>query len=169
MVYGHYENSSKEINHQNNLIEKIVPKGIDLFTTFYCEKCGKQNQFFHEYCFNCGASLREAKDKFKNILLLESDQSKTTTCPECNNKINSNYKYCEHCGTELKYNSRYIPKHVKKIVWLRDEGHCVECGSSCDLQFDHIIPLSKGGANTVKNLQLLCAKCNRKKCDKIDG
>ena len=52
---------------------------------------------------------------------------------------------------------------------MRDEGRCVECGSSCDLEFDHVIPLSKGGANTIENLELLCAKCNRKKYNKIDG
>ena len=31
-----------------------------------------------------------------------------------------------------------------------------------DLEFDHVISFSKGGANTYRNIQLLCEKCNRK-------
>jgi hypothetical protein len=60
-----------------------------------------------------------------------------------------------------------IPEEVKFEVWRRDEGKCVICGSKENLEFDHIIPFSKGGGNTVRNLQLLCEACNRKKSDKI--
>jgi DNA-directed RNA polymerase subunit M/transcription elongation factor TFIIS len=63
--------------------------------------------------------------------------------------------------------SRRITQEVKDKVWRRDEGKCVECGSNENLEFDHIIPLSKGGANTYRNIQLLCEPCNRKKLDKI--
>jgi 5-methylcytosine-specific restriction endonuclease McrA len=60
-----------------------------------------------------------------------------------------------------------IPQDVQDKVWLRDGGKCVKCGSSENLEFDHIIPFSKGGANTYRNLQLLCEKCNREKSNKI--
>ena len=78
-------------------------------------------------------------------------------------------EFCEVCGFEIRKKSRYIPKPIKKIVWLRDNGKCVDCGSTDNLEYDHIIPFSKGGANTVKNIQILCSKCNRKKSNKIDG
>ena len=60
-----------------------------------------------------------------------------------------------------------ITQDVKDAVWNRDGGKCVQCGSNENLEFDHIIPFSKGGANTVRNLQLLCQKCNREKSNKI--
>jgi hypothetical protein len=60
-----------------------------------------------------------------------------------------------------------IPEIVKLFVWKRDEGKCVRCGSTKDLQFDHIIPVSKGGSSTEDNVQILCQTCNLKKSDNI--
>lgn len=56
-----------------------------------------------------------------------------------------------------------IPDSVKMFVWQRDGGRCTRCGSNENLEFDHIIPLARGGANTERNLQLLCEPCNRLK------
>ncbi len=63
--------------------------------------------------------------------------------------------------------SRHIPDDVKRAVWDRDGGRCVRCGSTDYLEFDHIIPHVKGGANTVNNVQLLCRRCNNCKSDRI--
>jgi HNH endonuclease len=60
-------------------------------------------------------------------------------------------------------NPRSIPQDVKVAVAVRDGGQCRQCGSSTDLHFDHVIPWSKGGANTMANIQLLCGPCNRRK------
>ncbi|WP_459545023.1 TerD family protein [Nocardia sp. X0981] len=59
--------------------------------------------------------------------------------------------------------SRSIPQEVKAQVWQRDGGRCVECGETHYLEFDHIIPLSRGGATSAANLQILCRGCNRAK------
>ena len=69
---------------------------------------------------------------------------------------------------ELEHN-RLIPSGVKRAVWRRDKGHCVQCGSSENLHFDHIIPYSKGGSSLVaENIQLLCARHNLEKRDRIE-
>ncbi len=60
-----------------------------------------------------------------------------------------------------------IPQEVMDKVWNRDGGKCVKCGSQENLEFDHIIPFSKGGATTYRNMQLLCKKCNLEKTNKI--
>lgn len=60
-----------------------------------------------------------------------------------------------------------IPEDVRMYVWRRDNGKCVLCNNNKNLEFDHIIPVSKGGGNTERNIQLLCSDCNKKKLDKI--
>jgi hypothetical protein len=60
-----------------------------------------------------------------------------------------------------------IPRDIVDAVYTRDGGRCVYCGSIENLQVDHIIPFSKGGADSIENLQILCQKCNIAKSNKI--
>jgi 5-methylcytosine-specific restriction endonuclease McrA len=60
-----------------------------------------------------------------------------------------------------------IPERVRSEVWRRDTGRCVDCGSRERLEFDHIIPISQGGSNTARNLELRCESCNRRKAARI--
>ena len=76
---------------------------------------------------------------------------------------------------------RTISDDLKDRVWRRDQGMCQAnykldsrfdkntgeiCGSNVNLEFDHIVPFSKGGKTTYRNLQLLCRTHNRIKSDK---
>ncbi|MBA4196116.1 MAG: HNH endonuclease [Chitinophaga sp.] len=68
---------------------------------------------------------------------------------------------------ELEHN-RIIPTSIKLEVWKRDKGKCVQCGSTDNLHFDHILPFVKGGTSLkAENIQLLCARHNLQKRDKI--
>jgi HNH endonuclease len=60
-----------------------------------------------------------------------------------------------------------IPRVAQREVWQRDGGRCVECGTKEKLCFDHIVPFSRGGSNTIRNLQLLCERCNCSKGNRI--
>lgn len=72
-----------------------------------------------------------------------------------------------HPKQQRDMQSRHIPSHVRREVWRRDQGRCVSCGGRHNLEYDHIIPVSKGGGNTARNIELLCEECNRRKSDKI--
>ena len=68
---------------------------------------------------------------------------------------------------ELRYPRPNIPEQVRVGVWRRDQGKCVRCGGRRNLEYDHIIPVSKGGSSTMRNIELLCEECNRQKRDQI--
>jgi 5-methylcytosine-specific restriction endonuclease McrA len=44
---------------------------------------------------------------------------------------------------------------------------CLSCGDLCPLTADHVVPVSKGGANTIDNIQPLCQPCNSSKGTRI--
>ena len=69
--------------------------------------------------------------------------------------------------TKKQGNRTTIPMDIATAVWNRDGGKCCICGSKEELEFDHIIPISKGGATSFRNLQLLCKTCNIRKSDNI--
>jgi hypothetical protein len=75
------------------------------------------------------------------------------------------YYYRERTPSD---DSRYISSEVKRIVWERDGGRCVICGSMHHLEYDHDIPVCQGGSNTENNIRLLCMHCNRRKSGKIE-
>ncbi len=58
-----------------------------------------------------------------------------------------------------KIKRRQIDDDVLAFVLQRDKN-CCRCGAEEELQFDHILPVSKGGNDEPENLRILCATCN---------
>lgn len=56
-----------------------------------------------------------------------------------------------------------IPKAVRAKVFENDNHSCVTCGATEQLEVDHVIPWSKGGAHDISNFQTLCKPCNMRK------
>lgn len=57
---------------------------------------------------------------------------------------------------------RVTSKQWNELV-RRCARRCARCGASGKLLRDHIAPVSKGGDNTLANLQPLCPECNNSK------
>lgn len=68
---------------------------------------------------------------------------------------------------------RSIPLGIRWRVLERDGRRCQICGASpatdvtAKLHVDHIVPVSRGGASTMDNLQTLCEACNLGKSNRI--
>lgn len=69
-------------------------------------------------------------------------------------------------GANRTRDTRYLPIHVRREVWQRDEGRCAFVGDQgrCDergfLEYHHVVPYAAGGQATPANLQLRCRAHN---------
>ena len=50
-------------------------------------------------------------------------------------------------------------------IFKRDSHSCQYCGSIKDLSIDHVLPRSRGGGSSWKNLVAACKPCNARKGD----
>jgi 5-methylcytosine-specific restriction endonuclease McrA len=52
-----------------------------------------------------------------------------------------------------------------KDLFARQRGKCAACSTrlSSNYHVDHIMPLARGGSNSIENIQLLCPPCNLSK------
>lgn len=75
----------------------------------------------------------------------------------------------------IKNDPRWLA--ARQACFDRDDRTCVQCGSTEQLEADHIVPLSVVLADEataylaydLENLQTLCSPCNKRKADTIDG
>ena len=63
---------------------------------------------------------------------------------------------------------RTIPAHVRRAVWKRDGGQCTFVSSTGHrssarepLEFDHVVPVARGGQATVEGIRLPCRAHNQ--------
>jgi len=74
-------------------------------------------------------------------------------------------KRAEASGTEFNVTST----ELRELIYKNYGKKCKYCGEILKINktnpmtCDHIIPLSKGGNSTINNLQITCARCNRRK------
>jgi len=71
---------------------------------------------------------------------------------------------------------RHVPAEIRRTVWQRDAGQCTfvsDAGKRCDahdrLEFDHVVPVAKGGLTTASNLRLRCRAHNQFEAERAFG
>lgn len=62
--------------------------------------------------------------------------------------------------------SRFSTKDWNRVLNIFG-NRCLKCGSTQNIQIDHVIPLSLGGEHSFSNIQPLCAICNNKKQNRV--
>lgn len=141
----------------------IIEDGFDLFTpspeTEYINKENiylrvleeyKNNTCHLKFVFSAYAIMRndkcfrfsEIKEQFESIIKEKSEEYELLNLP---------YLFARK-GVSLM--------HIKGTMLERDGNKCLKCGATSDLTIDHILPRSKGGEDTLENIQTLCLKCN---------
>ena len=67
---------------------------------------------------------------------------------------------------DLRRIGHRVPRSVMLRVVRRDNNQCQTCGKVLkddEIEFDHIIPVSKGGSSEEHNVRVACLECNRTK------
>ena len=69
------------------------------------------------------------------------------------------------------YQRGALPRAVKACVWRMTYGKCWYCGANLNpfdnLVIEHVIPLTRGGVDDVRNLVPSCNYCNQSKGAKL--
>jgi len=82
--------------------------------------------------------------------------------------------YAQSGATETKESrreGRNVPFTMRFRISRRDNYTCQKCGKHLrdeEMEFDHVIPVSKGGSSEEHNIRLTCFECNRSKSNKIE-
>lgn len=61
---------------------------------------------------------------------------------------------------------RKLSKSERQQIHSKCNGHCAYCGCELDykdMQVDHMIPISRGGADELSNMLPACRSCNHYK------
>lgn len=141
----------------------------------YLEKCLKTGKF------SDGRPLDKKSEKeFKEMMKHNSSRSLLEKIPQVLREASCNV-FGHICPVffvaepftetkETRRSGRNIPRDVMLKVVRRDGQICQECHCNVPdtkIEFDHIIPVSKGGPVNVDNLRVLCKDCNRKKSNSL--
>lgn len=80
------------------------------------------------------------------------------------NKKDGDYYLNENIWNSIcKVERGKVSNKLRFTIYERDHYKCRKCGSTHNLEIDHIVPISRGGKTTYDNLQTLCHKCNVEK------
>ncbi|MEM7432172.1 MAG: HNH endonuclease [Pseudomonadota bacterium] len=63
-----------------------------------------------------------------------------------------------------------MPSLTNRNLFRRDAHMCMYCGDylyDCELTRDHVVPVSRGGADTWENVVTACRICNHRKADRL--
>jgi len=79
-------------------------------------------------------------------------------------------------GSGKPARGRHVPAAVRRAVRARDGGRCTfvagngrRCEARGKLEFDHVVPVARGGASTPGNLRLRCRAHNQYEAEQAFG
>lgn len=147
-----------------------------------CTLCKEsiRDSIIKKCCIKCKVT-KDIKDFHFSSNCLDN---KINTCKQCV-KIKSKKR---RVLNYLKYRVQSINrdnKNCKNFTSITEDDvlklhesqnkECIYCKSEIDLnsdnppyEFDHILPVSRGGSHSIDNLQILCKFCNQGKSDSLE-
>lgn len=121
-----------------------------------CKRCGTDDRYKSGGCKECKRIYYQ--ENKKRIKIVKSIY-------ELNNKDKKRARKQKRRAIKQNAPGSFTSKEWYNICELYD-FHCLSCNTQFDyedLTIDHVVPLSRGGSNYIRNLQPLCGHCNSSK------
>lgn len=137
-------------------------------------------------CPACGESFYRPASKADQITCsrycrarLLQDKGETVTCKRCGapfyrEAFKVKLGFGNYCSHECWGADRKTPIGIANNVWTKyqranwKDDKCARCGSTENLEMDHILAHSLGGKSERSNCQTLCKLCNLQKYQNED-
>ena len=137
--------------HEKAVLNKTVRHPITKFEIFVVLRLTRLNGFFRH-------AKSELFDSYKIQRIIEALSHK-----------NGDFYTDENIWQSIcRVERGRVSNKIRFAVYRRDGNRCRRCGSTYNLEVDHIFPISKGGKSNFDNLQTLCHNCNAAKSNKIE-
>jgi len=125
----------------------------DLLYTFKAEEDMRKHlgESFDKVCWRCG-----------QIKKLKEFAPETKECLQCAEKRNISLATINKDTRRLNEirGGEWHSEEEWQALLAACSGKCLRCGSTERITRDHVIPVSRGGANSIDNIQPLCWPCN---------
>jgi len=182
MSIGKFLNNSKTFNaitfqgcydmplkHFEVLLNHFNETGENLLDDYSCVKyLAWSSRSKNEFSLEVYKNKSESVSKIRELRIIEPEDIRAASIV-LKKGLESWKRYQEHLFNEpRRLACIYTAKEkVKSKIFNKHGKACLCCGSLKKIALDHVIPVSKGGENSIDNLQPLCRSCNSRKSDKI--
>ena len=155
-----------DINHAQKLFDHFNKTGENLLNE-YCE-CVHLSWQNKDHIYNEDMDktnlMYSSVSKIRAMRLLDLE-----TISYCNavvkRYVKNHIAYLEILHQKPRKEAQKVlsNKAIRKAVFQMHGEKCLCCGTTENLTIDHVVPVSKGGPNTLSNFQPLCKPCNSRK------
>lgn len=129
--------------------------GVELWRCSTCKALYRKTDFYAEKRKSSVSKIKsQCKKCHSKTTVLTRDKDKARAAGRIN-EANRRARMAKARG--------HLSSSDMRLIRDRFGRECLKCGATKNLQWDHVIPLAKGGAHCVSNLQCLCRKCNEQK------
>lgn len=138
-----------------------------------CRKCqeDKAPEEFHKdptmsrgfanWCKSCMSAYARGR-RLADPERIHARERRSRSNPRCK-KARKEYRW-RYRALQKQAPGEYTAAEFEALCHATGD-RCLCCGVQSSLVADHVVPLSKGGANGISNIQPLCGPCNSKKKD----
>lgn len=116
--------------------------------------------------FHCGIREHRATDIINRLCTPDEDGAPYLSRQRVGITITPQKRSARQTHDTLRL-SGYVWMKLKASIFKRDDYTCQYCQArGVRLECDHVMPISRGGTNSPRNLKTACVRCNRSKRDK---